>query len=261
MTRHDEHPIVLLCGDGFSSRAIYHALSEKFGNVPTIQESVPPKTRILYRRIQKLGYSTVLGQVLFIGLVTPLLKHLSKRRIAELKQQYHLAEHRIIGPNIHRVLSINSDGARELLRGMSPRVVVVNGTRILEKKTLSCIQTNIINTHNGITPLYRGVHGGYWALAEKKPELVGTTIHYVDHGIDTGGVIRHVPFDVTPKDNFATYPYHHIGVAIPELLSVVDSIVGNMEPPKPQSVNLPSKLRSHPTIFQYVRNRVLHGVK
>jgi folate-dependent phosphoribosylglycinamide formyltransferase PurN len=34
------------------------------------------------------------------------------------------------------------------------------------------------------------VHGGYWALAENNPQLVGTTVHFVDTGIDTGEVIE-----------------------------------------------------------------------
>ena len=44
----------------------------------------------------------------------------------------------------------------------------------------------VINMHAGITLRYRGVHGGYWALAEQHPEWVGTTVHLVDPGIDTG---------------------------------------------------------------------------
>ena len=41
--------------------------------------------------------------------------------------------------------------------------------------------------HAGITPQYRGVHGGYWAVVNNDPEHCGVTIHFVDKGIDTGG--------------------------------------------------------------------------
>ena len=61
---------------------------------------------------------------------------------------------------------------------------MVNGTRIISSRVLDSIGCPIINTHAGITPRYRGVHGGYWALAEGHPEEVGTTVHLVDKGIE-----------------------------------------------------------------------------
>ena len=43
--------------------------------------------------------------------------------------------------------------------------MVVNGTRILSRRMLESIDAVFLNMHVGITPKYRGVHGGYWALA------------------------------------------------------------------------------------------------
>ena len=42
--------------------------------------------------------------------------------------------------------------------------MILNGTRIVSKKVISSIGCLFINTHCGITPKYRGVHGGYWAI-------------------------------------------------------------------------------------------------
>ncbi len=53
--------------------------------------------------------------------------------------------------------------------------------------------------HAGITLRYRGVHGGYWALAEQHPEWVGTTVHLVDPGIDTGGILAQSTFERVPR--------------------------------------------------------------
>ena len=57
----------------------------------------------------------------------------------------------------------------------------------------------VVNVHAGITPRYRGVHGGYWALAERHPEWVGTTVHLVDPGIDTGAILAQATFDVSRR--------------------------------------------------------------
>jgi methionyl-tRNA formyltransferase len=43
--------------------------------------------------------------------------------------------------------------------------------------------------HAGITPRYRGTHGGYWVLLNNDPGHCGVTIHLVDPGIDTGSIV------------------------------------------------------------------------
>jgi hypothetical protein len=62
------------------------------------------------------------------------------------------------GALVRRVASANADETVALLQELRPRVVVVNGTRILSKRVLGCIDAVFINMHAGITPLYRGVH-------------------------------------------------------------------------------------------------------
>jgi methionyl-tRNA formyltransferase len=48
-----------------------------------------------------------------------------------------------------------------------------------------------INIHMGISPYYRGSSCNFWALYDKKPELVGATIHYISKGLDSGKVLFH----------------------------------------------------------------------
>ena len=50
----------------------------------------------------------------------------------------------------------------------------------------------VLNYHAGITPKYRGMNGGYWALATGDAGNFGATVHLVDAGVDTGGVLHQV---------------------------------------------------------------------
>ena len=103
-----------------------------------------------------------------------------------LLADYGLNEKEIPKQIIRRVRSVNNNDTINLLRDINPNAVVVNGTRIISKKVLSCIDAPFINTHLGITLKYRGVHGGYWALANGDPDNYGVTVHLIDVGIDTG---------------------------------------------------------------------------
>jgi len=158
-----------------------------------------------------------------------------------------------------RVLSANAPETISALRNLAPKVVVVNGTRILTQEVLDSIPAPFINIHMGVTPLYRGTHGGYWALVEHRPDLVGTTIHYLDSGIDTGPIIHQARFSVTAADNFVTYPYLHIKSIHETLPHIVGKIVAG-QLPEPLTVNLPSRIRTHPTLFEYLFHRFSRGV-
>jgi hypothetical protein len=42
--------------------------------------------------------------------------------------------------------------------------------------------------HPGICPEFRNAHGGFWALATGRGDLVGTTLLRIDRGVDTGPI-------------------------------------------------------------------------
>jgi folate-dependent phosphoribosylglycinamide formyltransferase PurN len=141
--------------------------------------------------------------------------------------------------------------------------VVVNGTRIISSRVLDSISCPIINTHAGLTPRYRGVHGGYWALAEGRPEEVGTTVHLVDSGIDTGRVLARACFDTSPADSIVTYPYLHLAAGLPLLIDSVRTVLGGQQlapiDDNPRSVD--SRLFTHPTLWGYLRLWAARGVR
>ena len=244
---------MLLCSDNPASRIIYHHLRKRFGEVFVVEEAPVSQLAVLRRRLTRLGPRTVAGQLLFRLLVVPWLTWRSRGRVAQVKGDLGLDDRPMDG--VHHVASINSDEARAMLASMHPAITVVCGTRIIDRTTLAALHGPVVNFHAGITPLYRGVHGGYWALAEARPDLVGSTIHLIDPGIDTGDVIAQSTFGVTPEDSFVTYPYLHVAAALEPLCDVVGrALAGEDVVARPPRDDLASKLRTHPTLGQYLRH-------
>ena len=212
------------------------------------------------RRIKKLGFFKVAGQVLFSGIVVPFLKLTSRTRINKIKAGYPFDETSLPQIKKKHFSSVNEESCIHLLKELDPGIVIVNGTRIISSKVLESTKAVFINMHTGITPKYRGVHGGYWALANNDKENCGVTIHIVDKGVDTGGILYQSAIPVTRKDNFITYPYLQFGEGLPLMKKAIDDITIN------KLVNIPprtneSALWYHPTIWQYLKRRILKGIK
>lgn len=222
-----------------------------------IIENPPSRLGLLKRRVAKLGKTEVLGQVGFI-LLSKLVARLSRRRISELYSRFGFETSSYPKDLTRRVNSGNSDEARSLLSSMLPEVVIVNGTRILSQDTLDSVNAPFINVHAGITPKYRGVHGGYWALALQDEFNCGVTVHFVDKGIDTGAVIAQARIKPTSKDNFLTYPILQLGASRELLLKAIYETANGIVSTD-QGVG-PSNLFYHPTIWSYLATACRHRV-
>jgi folate-dependent phosphoribosylglycinamide formyltransferase PurN len=251
--------IVILAGPGESTDILFHALNAEFSIHRIIVETPVSQQQLLKRRAQKLGYATVVGQILFKLLVAVPLTRSSQTRLQNIKKYEQLDDRPLPENRVIRVPSINSSECIAQLQEIQPDVIVVNGTRIIAKKVLTSVSCQFINTHAGITPLYRGVHGGYWALANNDPQHCGVSVHLVDPGIDTGDIIAQALIHPTLEDNFVTYPLLQLAAGLPLLKQAIrNALFGEIKlQPAPTGI---SKLWSHPTLAEYVKNRYRNGV-
>ena len=236
--------MVLLAGPGDTTDIVANWLDKHISHVTVVTEEPQSRVQLTRRRIKRIGWVRTLGQVFFVAIAMPVLRIRGQRRRHQIVSESNLND-TARPPDFH-VDSVNSPETIELLAGLEPYVVVVNGTRIISSRVLDSITCPIINTHAGLTPRYRGVHGGYWALAEGHPEEVGTTVHLVDSGIDTGQILAKARFDTSPADSIVTYPYLHLAAGLPLLIDLVRAVLDGQQlapvddnPPSAESRLLP----------------------
>ena len=251
--------IVMLGSIGNSTNIIFHLIHKSFPIHTVIIEEKENKRAFLRRRIKKMGLITVVGQVLFQMIVVKLLNIFSAARIKNIIAENELNIQIIPADKINHVRSINEINVVKLLKEVNPDLVIINGTRIISKTILNAVDCQFINTHAGITPMYRGVHGGYWALVNDDVLNCGVTVHLVDEGIDTGSILYQDTIQITKKDNFVTYPYLQISKVQSILLKAVEDALKNKLNRTIKSGR--SKIWYHPTIWQYLYYRVSKSVK
>jgi methionyl-tRNA formyltransferase len=252
--------ITVLAGRGQSSFILINRLIDAgYRELDVIFEAPPSRKAMLRNRARRLGWMTAFGQLLFIVGVAPVLRRRAARRVSAILEEHGLRAD-LPDPSLCRqVASVNDPEVVAHLAAAAPDVVLVNGTRIIRTPVLEATPAPFINTHVGITPRYRGVHGGYWALWSGDAANFGVTVHLVDKGVDTGQVLYQARPAPTDEDDFATYPVLQQAASFPGLLAILaDLSSGRGLSPRPAS---PESGRQwyHPTIVQYLGGR-LRGV-
>lgn len=88
------------------------------------------------------------------------------------------------------------------IQQINPEIILVNSySMIINPEILKIPEFHVINIHGGILPNYRGANPYQWTILNEESEA-GVTIHFLDHGIDTGNVIAQIRFSITFEDTW-----------------------------------------------------------
>ena len=243
--------LVLLGSDNPTTWIVYNHLINEFGLFPAFIEQPKSRVQLLKNRIKKLGLLAVIDQLAFIVALRPIIALRATGRNKTICHEMGLEQTEPLSSSVQMIDSVNSETFRNRLSETNPDIIVVNGTRIIGKKTLSATKAIFINAHQGITPAYRGAHGAYWALYQNDKDNCGVTVHLVDEGIDTGNIIGKSKIEPTAQDSFATYPYLQTAAALPILTQAILDASNNKLLTQP--ISGVSGVWYHPGFFQYLR--------
>lgn len=249
--------VVLLTTRGDLCTIVANGLASRLGRLTVIEEAPETTGQVMRRRLRLCGPVEVAGQ-LMLGLARKLGARARQARMKEIWRERGLDPVPAPSIPVHRVASVNSEAARDLLRRLAPDVVAVYSTRIIGAATLSCVEAPFINYHAGINPKYRGQHPGYWARACGDDDNCGVTIHLVDRGVDTGAVLYQARTTFDRADTIGTYQHVQTAVALPLFARAIeDALTGRLAP---HTVDLPSQLWFPPTLWSYMATGLRRGV-
>ena len=97
--------------------------------------------------------------------------------------------------------ALNSPEVAARLRDAHPDIVVVFGCGIIKPPLLEVLPHGwTLNLHQGLSPYYRGSGTNFWPFVNRQPQYIGATIHLIDPGVDTGGIIAHTRPSMHPND-------------------------------------------------------------
>ncbi|TPL95404.1 formyl transferase [Mesorhizobium sp. B2-3-12] len=250
-------PIVVVTGGGAHVWAMINDLADRVGPVSVILEVPESKKQLLRGRARRQGWISAMGQ-LGTMVLSRLGKRLNVKHAARLIAEEKLETEPRQGQVIVHVASADGPECLRAIETIKPGVVLLNGCRLISREMLAKMPCPVLNYHAGITPKYRGMNGGYWALTSGDPENFGTTVHLVDAGVDTGGVLKQVRGKPKQGDTISSYALRQAAFSRDICVEAVsDALAGKLATFDP---GLPSKQWYHPTICFYVWTGLRTGI-
>lgn len=247
--------LLVLTTRGMAQHALINSLARRFTIRGVIIESRRKVLAgVLRKRLTRIGPLTVLDQLLF-----KVLDILWFQPSAATRARDVLGDDVSFNPEnfeeieILQTSSVNSREVLNLVRDKGAELVVVSGVSLLGDELLDLLRgVPIINIHCGITPGYRGAHGAFWAVVNGDWDNVGVTVHFVDRGVDTGGIILQENIELDPDDNPRTLALKQniagIGLAIQAIDDIKAGKTSTIQRP-----DLESRIYSSPTMTAYLR--------
>jgi methionyl-tRNA formyltransferase len=186
-------------------------------------ESLSGIMRRYARKMRRLGFWPSLEIITSM----PIHRVLSRRDMREKERLLHSLPRPALQPLLAEAILVPAANGPEAVRALehlSPEVIIQAGAGILRRRIFALARIGTLNLHHGIAPLIKGMDSIYWALWEKKPQWVGLTIHWIDEGIDTGGILAYAPVTPEESDTFPSLFAKASAGGVAELIAVLQRL-------------------------------------
>ena len=248
--------LIALVGDAPHAWTMVNALRRRFGDFPVFVERGEPAAAFWTRRKKKLGAGAVYSMKA-AQLAARVTKPLSRARLSELRAECDADP---VPPHLRiDASSLNDPETLAEIRALKPQAVFVASTGMLRRPLLEACACPVVNYHSGVNPAYRGINGGYFALANGEPEHFGVTLHLVDLGVDTGPILATNRIPVAANDNMQTYMTLMAAKSQDLVVETMARVLAGEARPLPPGT-LPSNQYYAPTLGQYLANGFTRGV-
>ena len=124
-------------------------------------------------------------------------------------------------------IQLHSNFVLNTIKNTKPKVGFIFGAPLLKKSLFEIPEYGCVNIHTGLVDHYRGVDSSLWAMYDNRPDLIGSTLHYIDSSIDGGDVIGMKSINIDRFDGIDTLFYKSCKVGFSLLSDNINDIICN----------------------------------
>jgi methionyl-tRNA formyltransferase len=116
------------------------------------------------------------------------------------------------------------------LEALRPDLIVsIRFSHIFSTPFLRLPRLGLLNVHPGELPHYAGLFAPFWQMLHGR-DRIGCTVHWIDHGIDTGPLIWQGGLPVDPGRSLLWHICQTYPLGVDEVLSVIRDLHAGRRP-------------------------------
>jgi hypothetical protein len=191
-----------------------------------------PRRRRFMAMLRRLGLRRALSRMAG-SLVAAFVARQEQVLLEELCDMEDLrAWRRGAGLRWEKIRGFHEPEALTALSDLAPDIVVRVSGGVLDPKLLCKARVAALNVHHGVSPLIRGMWSIPWGIVDGRADWIGATVHLMDEGIDTGGVLWRGSPQLAPGDTSVDLLFRAHLQAVAALASLLGRYACG-EPPSP----------------------------
>ena len=233
--------IVFVTVPGDEKRMFANALHEKTkGNVRLVIIQKPRQKQSFLKRLKRLHNKVAWYSFPKEFWYALLLRVNGAKRALKYFREFTVSGQQKYIPEFLEVDSVNSDEVYEIIKTISPKLLVIWGNTILAPRLLDTAEKSI-NLHMGLCPFYVGALANQHAVLLEDFSHIGATIHYAKEEVDSGDIIATISADQTkpPKEMFRDLNNQIISLFLDISVKI---FAGDNVPAIPQNISQSKKL-------------------
>lgn len=222
------------------------------------QNTISLPLRYILKSISGKGFLKVFGQIMG-RIIYNLFNKILDNKIH--KTLYDETKINLIMSKFHGGLRYSRDYSDpktiQWLDTLQADIFVVHSGYWIGKKVRKLPRANIIiGGHPGLVPRYRGSHSAFWAIYHDHLEDVGTSIFWLDGGVDTGDLIDQELIEINDNDSFVTLGWKGMIQAAEMQSKVILDYENGIDIPRQKFILIPANSYFDvPTFLDYIKYR------
>jgi len=192
--------VIFACRDSLSGHYVAGRLARKgLLSAILIESGKTARKKKIDRIFQRSAFWQIPGIVLNFAFLS-VYQTLQDRALRGFVAANELESKFPDGIQQFHVDDINDGSCKKFLEQQNPDYLVVMGTAVLRAHIINIPSIAVLNIHGGLVPKYRNVHSDFWAYIHDDRDNIGTSILFLDEGIDTGDIVCQASASVDARD-------------------------------------------------------------
>lgn len=133
---------------------------------------------------------------------------------------------------------LSDERNEKFLLQKQPDLVAFTGGGLIRSNILQIPTLGVLNCHSGVLPRYRGMDVVEWTALEGALDTTGfgVSLHYMEKGVDTGPIIRVIPYTPSQEDTFSTIRMKLEVKMVTAMLSGIHAVAEGKAKGQPQNM-------------------------